>query len=222
MNRIVRPLVAGFLVLLPLALTVALMAWIGDLLLRFVGPGSAVGQLLTRIGLGLTEARLGAYLLGIVVVAAAIYLVGIVVESRLERRLSGLIDAVMRRIPLVGRVYGVTKSFVGMVDRREGDGLQGMSPVWCFFGGEGGVAVLGLLPAPDPIVFGGQPYHAVLVPTAPVPIGGGLLYVPAAWVRPAEIGVDGLVATYVSMGVAPPRLPAAGAPPPVSSGSGRA
>jgi uncharacterized membrane protein len=39
------------------------------------------------------------------------------------------------------------------------------------------------------------------VPTAPVPVGGGLIYVPQDWVTPADIGVDGLTSIYVSMGV---------------------
>ncbi len=47
----------------------------------------------------------------------------------------------------------------------------------------------------------GKPYLAVLVPTAPVPIGGGLLYVPQSWVVPAEIGIEALTSLYVSMGV---------------------
>jgi uncharacterized membrane protein len=45
---------------------------------------------------------------------------------------------------------------------------------------------------------------AVLVPTAPVPFGGALIYVPAEWVRPANIGVERLTAVYVSMGITPP------------------
>jgi uncharacterized membrane protein len=41
----------------------------------------------------------------------------------------------------------------------------------------------------------------VLVPTAPVPIGGGLLYVPVDWVTPADVGAEGLTSIYVSMGI---------------------
>jgi uncharacterized membrane protein len=41
----------------------------------------------------------------------------------------------------------------------------------------------------------------VLVPTAPVPVGGALVYVPEAWVSPADVGMDGLTSIYVSMGV---------------------
>jgi uncharacterized membrane protein len=44
----------------------------------------------------------------------------------------------------------------------------------------------------------------VLVPTAPVPFGGGLLYVPVDLVRPPRIGVETLTAVYVSMGITPP------------------
>jgi len=42
---------------------------------------------------------------------------------------------------------------------------------------------------------------AVLVPTAPVPVGGGLLYVPEDWVSPARISIEALTSLYVSMGV---------------------
>jgi len=54
-----------------------------------------------------------------------------------------------------------------------------MRPVWCFFGGEGGAAVLGLMPSPEPVQIGEHSYVGLLVPSAPVPFGGALLYVPA-------------------------------------------
>jgi uncharacterized membrane protein len=76
-----------------------------------------------------------------------------------------------------------------------------MSPVWCHFGGPGGATVLGLLSSPDPIAIGGKPFRAVLVPTAPVPIGGALIYVPDEWVTPAQLGMEALTSIYVSMGV---------------------
>ncbi len=94
-------------------------------------------------------------------------------------------------------------------DRQHAD-IAAMSPVWCFFGGDG-VAVLGLLPNPEPIEIDGRMHLAVLVPTAPIPVGGGLLYVPAAWVKPAEIGIDTLTSVYLSMGITSPRPGAAAA-----------
>jgi uncharacterized membrane protein len=85
--------------------------------------------------------------------------------------------------------------------QRDQEKLNAMSPVWLHFGGGDGVAVLGLLSTPDPVLVAGKPYYAVIVPTAPVPVGGGLIYVPQDWVTPADVGVDGLTSIYVSMGV---------------------
>ena len=33
-----------------------------------------------------------------------------------------------------------------------------------------------------------------------MPVGGGLLFVPAHWVVPAAIGIEGVTSIYVSMG----------------------
>jgi uncharacterized membrane protein len=51
---------------------------------------------------------------------------------------------------------------------------------------------------------GDKAYHAVLVPSAPLPVGGCLIYVPAEWVQRADVGVEKLVSIYVSMGVTSP------------------
>ena len=60
------------------------------------------------------------------------------------------------------------------------------------------------MPNPEIMDIEGREYQAVLVPTAPVPIGGGLLYIPKEWIRPANIGVDKLTSVYMSMGITPP------------------
>ena len=213
MIRFIPTLLSGLLVLLPVAITIALIAWLGTFIYQFVGPGSVFGRLLTAIGLGFSTSPISAYVIGIVILVAAIYFLGLLVETRMERYLSGLIDWVMGRIPLVSNVYDLTKRFVALVDRKQGDGLKSMSPVWCFFGGPGNsAAVLALLPAPDPVTIGGETYYAILVPSAPVPVGGGLIYVPASWIKPAEIGVEELMTIYVSMGVSGPKKPPAVAP----------
>ena len=85
-----------------------------------------------------------------------------------------------------------------------------MSPVWCFFGGEGSAAVLALMPSHQPVAIGEHSYLGILVPSAPVPFGGALIYVPANWVKPAEGGVERLMNVYVSMGVTPARRHARG------------
>jgi uncharacterized membrane protein len=201
----IRTFMSGVIALLPIAATVAIVAWAGSLIYSYFGPGSAIGRLLTSLGLGLVGSPLVAYLVGLVIVACLVYGLGVMVESSLEPRLYGRLDAMMQRIPLIGNVYDLSKRFVGMLDRKEAKDVRGMSPVWCFFGGHGSAAVLALLPKPEQIMIAGEPYHVVLVPFAPIPFGGTLIYVPAKWVVPAEMRVEGLMSAYVSMGVASPR-----------------
>jgi uncharacterized membrane protein len=206
MIRRFRTFIAGFLVLLPPAVTIAVIVWVGSLIFAYLGPDSAIGRILLSIGFNFSKSPIIAYALGAVVVVGLIYLLGLAVESRLESRIRSLIDALMQRIPFVGNLYDVSKRFVAIMDRRDQEGLKSMSPVWCFFGGDGGAGVLGLLPMPKPIMIGGERYYVVLVPSAPVPVGGALVYVPAAWVKPADIGVETLMSIYVSMGVVSPAI----------------
>jgi uncharacterized membrane protein len=115
---------------------------------------------------------------------------------------------------VVGKIYGLLKRMVDLLGQTrvaDDDGLKSMSAVWCHFGGPAPragsddparVAVLALLSSPEPVLIEGRPYLAVIVPTAPVPVGGGLLFLPADWVSPAEgVGVEALTSIYVSMGV---------------------
>ena len=209
MGRILRIFLTGVLALLPVAVTFFVVAWVGSFIASLAGRGSFIGGLITGLGnsLGLTidPTSGAAYLLGLAIIVGAIFLLGLLVESGLRSFIFNGVDWLIMRIPLVSTVYDLSKRFVGMVDRGGGeDSLKSMSPVWCFFGGEGSAAVLGLMPSPEPVVIGEHSYLGLLVPSAPVPFGGALIYVPSAWVRPAEGGVERLMNVYVSMGVTPP------------------
>jgi uncharacterized membrane protein len=194
---------AGLLVLLPLGLTLVLIVWLVGLLNSFLGPGSALGKLFAALGAPLAGDSPLAYLLGTVLLIVAVYPVGLAVQAGLKRPLERLADRTLRRIPLLGSLYDMADRVVGLLDRKQAADLRARSPVWCFFGGDG-AAVLALAPSAESIMIEERAYRAVLVPTAPVPIGGGLLYVPAAWVKPANIGIDRVISTYVSMGLTPP------------------
>jgi uncharacterized membrane protein len=194
---------AGLLVLLPLALTLAVLAWALSLVNRLVGPGSLVGSVFAALGYPFSSNPVLAYVFGTLVLVAAIYLLGLAAQAGLKRPLQRLADRTLRRIPLVGSLYGVADRFVGLLDQKQQADIGAMSPVWCFFGGNS-AAVLALAPSAQPIEIDGRGYLAVLVPTAPVPFGGALIYVPVDWVRPANIGVDKLTEIYVSMGITAP------------------
>lgn len=209
-----RTLVTGTLALLPLTATVLLLVWLLRILSVWLGPGSPFGKFLTGIGLGLTESEFVGYLVGLLLVIGLVYAFGLLVERGLEQGAAKLFEALVQRIPVVRTIYEVAQKLVALFARKEGSDLQSMSPVWLHFGGrpstastgdeptgKNGTAVLGFLSTPQAVLISGHPYLGVLVPTAPVPVGGGLLYVPPDWVEPADIGMEAVTSIYVSMGV---------------------
>ncbi|NJS35466.1 MAG: DUF502 domain-containing protein [Brachymonas sp.] len=212
----IRTFITGLLALLPLAATLLLLTWVLQFLSKYLGPGSGVGQLLTSVGLGVTESELLGYALGVLLVIVIVYAIGLLTEAGLQRGAAKVINGIVLRIPVVRTIYDVAQKLVGLFARKEGDELKSMTPVWLHFGGKPsahggatsesastkiGTAVLGFLSTPHPVTINGQQYLAVLVPTAPVPVGGGLLYVPPDWVEPTDIGMEAVTSIYVSMGV---------------------
>jgi uncharacterized membrane protein len=196
-----RIFLTGLLAALPLAATVLIFVWGARVLYGWLGPGSFVGGLLIALGLGGTGSEVVGYLLGLGIVLLAIFALGLLVQTRLRGVLGRSFNGVMQRIPVVRNVYDMIRKFVDLVAQRDPSGARSMSPVWLRFGGPGGAMVLGLLSSPEPVQVNGHTYLAVLVPTAPLPVGGGLIFVPVDWVSPAEVGVEALTSIYVSMGV---------------------
>jgi uncharacterized membrane protein len=219
MESVLTTWLAGLLALLPLLLTVSLLAWVVNLLHTYLGPASQAGRFLSVFGQFFVNHPSFEYVAGALLLLIVIYPLGIAVQSRLHKPLTAFVERTVRRIPVVGSLYNLAGRFVGLLDQKKDADIAAMSPVWCVFGGDG-VAVLALRPVPESIEIEGREYLAILVPTAPVPIGGGLLYVPKEWVKPANIGVDKLTSIYFSMGIIPPPslLKAAGTNPPIGPG----
>lgn len=201
-RKLGRTFIAGLLAALPLALTLAAIIWLADFVHRFFGPGSAVGKALGSIGLRFVTSELAAYLIGVLLTLLLIYFLGVLVEAGMKNRWQALIDGVLNRVPLVGAIYNTLNKVMRMFDHKEQSEMNSMSAVMCYFGGkEGGTAVLALLTSPEPIRLNEIDYYAVMIPTAPVPFGGAILYVPVEWVERSDFGFDGLLNIYMSMGV---------------------
>lgn len=209
LRSLLRIFATGALAALPVAATVLIFAWAAGILIRWLGPDSLVGRALISIGLGVGASEVVGYAIGVAIVAAAIFGLGLLVEAGLQRGVAAAANAVLSRIPVVGAVYDVIKRLVGLLRQSdERDGLKSMSAVWCHFGGpsaEGNSAALALLGSDVPVLVNGQRCLAVLIPTAPVPVGGGLIYVPEHWVTRADIGVEAVTSIYVSMGLTSPQ-----------------
>ncbi|MBL8889714.1 MAG: DUF502 domain-containing protein [Planctomycetaceae bacterium] len=216
MNRIIavaqtsltRLFMSGLLAILPLVLTVAIIGWVANFLRSYVGPETMIGDLIRSLGVQLDANAQGtaAYLLGIVVVVSALIGLGVLFELGAKRIYQATLEWVMKKIPLVGNLYGSLRQLIELFDKSEQTELKAMSVVYCYFGSTEGPGVLALMPSSETIEIEGRKNHVVIIPTAPVPFGGGLIFFPVEQVRPVPMTVDQFVSIYVSMGVTTPEF----------------
>ncbi|MDD3469148.1 MAG: DUF502 domain-containing protein [Thermoguttaceae bacterium] len=206
LKRLIRYFVAGVLALLPIVITVAVIIWVAGVLHSFLGPDTAIGQVVQKLGLRILPGSPSAYLGGTLVVLCLFFIVGILVETGARSLIQRVIDLCVQKIPIVGSVYGTSKQFVAMIDKKDANATKGMKAVFCFFGKDQGTAILALLVSPHCFVIGDREYSIVIVPTAPVPVGGGLFFMPCENVQDAKISVEALMSIYVSMGITAPQF----------------
>lgn len=205
-SHIVRIFLAGLLAALPLIATAALFYFVGYVIVDWLGPNSSLGRLMGQVGLGVADAEWVGYMIGFAVVGALLFGLGIVVERGLQRWFNQTIDALVRRIPVVRTVYDTVKNFVDLLSKRDKSQMNAMQAVWVHFGGPGGASALALLSSAEPVMVNEVECLAVIIPTAPVPIGGGLLFVPRAWVTASDLRMDAVTSIYVSMGMTAPQF----------------
>ncbi|MDP1562105.1 MAG: DUF502 domain-containing protein [Pirellulaceae bacterium] len=207
-TSLTRLFMSGLLAILPLVLTVAIIGWVANFLRSYLGPETMVGELIRSLGVQLDARAQGtaAYLLGVVFVVAALIGLGILFELGAKKIYQATLEWVMRKIPLVGNLYGSLRQLIELFDKSEQTELKAMSVVYCYFGSLEGSGVLALMPSSEEIEIEGRKHHVVIIPTAPVPFGGGLIFFPIEHVRRVEMTVDQFVSIYVSMGVTTPEF----------------
>lgn len=205
-RRFATYFLAGVFAILPLVITVAVVIWVTGMVDTIVGEGSFLGGLIAKLGGNVSPSSKTAYFIGWVLVLGIVFVLGLLVEMGAKRLLGQLVDGLVQRIPLIGSIYGTSKQLVGMLNKKDDTDLKGMSVVFCTFGANAGCGLLALLVSPERYPINGREYQIVIVPTAPVPVGGGLLFVPTDCVTPADMSVDGLMSIYVSMGITAPEF----------------
>lgn len=203
-DRMLQTFLTGVVGLLPLAISLAVVAWIVVFLHDLIGPNSAFGGILRRVGMTVWSCELIAYGFGLAITVILVYAMGWWAETSAGGKWHEAMDNALQRVPVLGTVYDASKNVTSVFDRRK-DSMQGMTPVMCYFGDGLGTATPALMPTQDVVRIGDIDYRIVIIPTAPVPFGGALLCVRADWVKPAECGLDDLIGIYMSMGVSAPR-----------------
>jgi uncharacterized membrane protein len=204
---------AGLLFLLPVVLTVVIVAWIINLVRGAIGPGTVLGDLLTQGGnylLGRNQDTL-AFWLGAGITLAGIWLLGVIVKTQAKSIIQNYLDRLITSVPLIRSIYSPVSRVVRLATDRGGRApgdLSSMSVVSCRFGvGELGVDILALLASQHVFNVAGERRRLVYLPTAPLPMSGGLVLVAETAVTPVpEMKVDDLLKIYVSLGTLTPEV----------------
>jgi len=203
---ILSTFLTGLFAVLPIVITVGIMAWVGGLLKAWLGPESFVGKALFQMGLRFVTDPIVASVLGWVAVLLAIWFLGALLKWVGKKRIEKAFNATVERIPLVSVLYRPVAQVVEMLQRDPADKLQGMSVVYCAFGGEGGAGFLGLLVSDHVYRFNGQACQIVYVPTSPVPMSGAVVFAAADSVHRVDMQVDDLMKICLSIGVMSPKV----------------
>jgi uncharacterized membrane protein len=185
----------GLVVILPIALTIALVVWLAtsaeeflEGVIRHLAPGWKYWP-----GLGI--------LLGIAVIFAA----GILVHKPVTRWLLGRVDALMRRIPLVKSIYLSIRDVAGYMSQDEASGFKQVVAVRVqdmqLIGFVTTEEVEGLPAAPE-----GEKLIAVYLPMS-YGIGGYTVYLPKTRVEPLDMSLEDAMRLTLIGGVAAKEAP---------------
>jgi uncharacterized membrane protein len=197
----------GLFVLLPVILTFLIIEWIVSKLQGALGPGSLLGNLLTSGGSSLIGPghETVAFWIGLGIAFVGIWALGVLVKALARRKIDDWIDALFSRVPLVRTIYKPVSQVVRMLNSDNRDEFKTMSVVMCRFGGDEGAEVLALLTTREVYIVEGKRRQLVYLPTSPVPMSGGLVFVAEDAVSPVPgMDADDLMKIYFSLGALMP------------------
>ena len=200
MHALRKWLLAGLLVIVPVAITVAVLRWIIDTLDQTLlilphawHPDQVFGIHIPGFGVLLT--------------LAILLIVGAVASNFIGRRLVRIGDAIVTRIPVVRSIYSSVKQVSDTLFSESGNAFR--------------TAVLVQWPRPDvwtiAFVTGspggdvttylrGEEFVSVYVPTTPNPTGGYFVMLRKSDCIELKMSVDEALKYVVSMGVVSPRI----------------
>ena len=191
MNRFRRYLLEGLALVVPVAATVWVLSWL------FTRLDGILGRALVPL-VGRPIPGLGILVLGILLVA-----IGWLTERALGRRVTQLWEGLVERVPVARPVYRGSRRFLqSLVDQ---DAQSFKRAVLCEYP-QPGIWSIAFVTGPAPEQLRGDVGDdavTVFLPTAPNPMSGFLLVVPAAKTRPLAAPVESAFTFVVSMGAVP-------------------
>jgi len=198
---LVSTFLTGFFVILPLVITLGIMGWVGSILAGWFGPHSVIGRAFNAVGFAFGVSQWLATVIGWVIVLVGIWFLGLFVKSVAKERAEKAIEATLSRVPVLKSIYGPVSQVVGLVKGTDQSRMASMSVVYCDFGAQHGGGFLALQAGTTAYRFAEQDCYLVYIPTSPVPMSGGIVFVPREKVYPINMDLDSLMQIYFSLGV---------------------
>lgn len=186
---------AGLLLIVPVIITINLV-WLG-----FQWLDGLLAELVTEI--------LGRHIpgLGLLVMLFLVTLAGFIATNLLGKRLVGFFEKMIRRIPLVGGIYGTIKQITEALTTKDKTVFR--SVVLVEYPRQG-IYTAGFLVGEPPDELNKEDekrFVAVFLPTVPNPTSGYLTNFPADEVMPLDMTVEEALRYFISVGmVRPDRL----------------
>lgn len=204
LRRFFGPLLTGLVFLAPVILTIVLLQLLFGYFMAALGPDSFFGGALFSVGLFLSGSPVFAFVFGIGIALALVWALGLVIQTQARERIEAVFDDLLGRLPVIGAIYRPMAQLIRMIGSTQSGEMKGMAVVSARFGPD--TEIMGLLATPEVFDTGDGPRYLIMLPTAPVPVGGALVFVAVDKVRLVpQLGVDDLAKFYVSMGAITPK-----------------
>lgn len=197
MAAVRRWLLAGLLVLVPLAITVWVLDWIVSTLDQTL-------QILPRHWH--PDYLIGAHVpgFGVLLALAIVLLIGAVASNFFGRKLVGWWDSLLGRIPIVRSIYSSVKQVSDTLFSENGNAFRKAVLVQWPREGVWTIAFQTGTPGGDVVNHLGPDYLSVYVPTTPNPTGGYFVMLKASDCIELNMSVDEALTYVISMGVVSP------------------
>ncbi len=187
-RRLLKPMGSGLLVVLPLGLAYLILKFLFDAIDGALQPGisAAFGREIPGLGL--------------VALAIAIYVAGLLTMNWIGRALLDLAKRALLKIPFVGSVYGSARQ---LVESFSGTGETGFKRVVMIEYPRKESWTIGFLTGTTTDQLG-EKLAIVYVPTAPTPNSGWVALVPMGEVRDTDLTVQAALKMVLSGGISSP------------------
>jgi uncharacterized membrane protein len=202
---IVSTFLAGLFAILPLVITVVIVTWVAGYLHAWFGPHSSLGFGLSSLG-AFVVSEAWAWTAGLLIVLVAVWGIGLLMKSVARTFVTGVLEGIVRRIPIIKGVYDGVAQVVAMLTKRGSTEVSSMSVVFCSFGQDGGAGLLCLQASAEVFSFSERQYYLLYLPTSPLPMTGGLVFVPIEHVQHIAMSAEELMRVYLSLGILAPQV----------------